>query len=567
MGLSRVANLGDKSFRAKLPSDAACLPWNDRFPFTAPVGSFAPNPFGLYDMHGNVWEWCADPFQSDYYATSPRDDPSGPAAGAGHVLRGACFGDYSGDEIQAAFRLSLRGFLASCFPGMNVEGGERADSCGFRVVRGHSFPDAERAGIPIGQWVSVIPSSGDVSAWLQRHATRAPHSQYTEGVLKLSDGSLRCRVKARDAAIRAKVKWGGGSSGLVLRCSGRGAYVAGQGPRTKFAISKFVRFGLLESQTGSVLQTADMADVGDGFVDIEFRAQGSTLTCLVSGRTVMEVQDSTFADGELGLDAYFGSSQFRDPEIKILDAPRAPAGLSSSGEKGTPRPGPLPKGDETTPPPAVAPFDAKQAKKHQQAWAKHLGVPVETTNSIGMKLVLIPPGEFDMGSTEQEVQELREAYKNADAAKGLPDPGNQLPRHRVRVTKPFYLGKHEVTVGQFRGFAENSRYQTEAEKRGMEAIIPPQRNAKISQHGNSSGRPLSRDVAIREIRRRGRRHWKESVGYHRRSLGETAMYRMKCCFGDHLKNRLLPNQRTEARLRSKILNKFTHLGLPEFDWS
>jgi Transposase DDE domain len=102
--------------------------------------------------------------------------------------------------------------------------------------------------------------------------------------------------------------------------------------------------------------------------------------------------------------------------------------------------------------------------------------------------------------------------------------------------------------------------------RGTKAIIPPQHNAKIAQHGNSQGRPLPRDVAIRVIRRRGRRHWKENVGYHRRSLSETAMYRMKCCFGDHLKNRLLPNQQIEARLRSKILNRFTRLGLPRFEW-
>lgn len=105
------------------------------------------------------------------------------------------------------------------------------------------------------------------------------------------------------------------------------------------------------------------------------------------------------------------------------------------------------------------------------------------------------------------------------------------------------------------------------EQRKTRAIIPPQRNAKIKQHGNSKARPLSRDMAIREIRRRGRRRWKERVGYHRRSLGETAMHRMKCCFGDHLKNRLLPNQQAETRLRSKILNKFTRLGLPEFEWN
>jgi hypothetical protein len=101
---------------------------------------------------------------------------------------------------------------------------------------------------------------------------------------------------------------------------------------------------------------------------------------------------------------------------------------------------------------------------------------------------------------------------------------------------------------------------------GAKAIIPPQRNAKIAQHGNSRNRPLSRDEAIRQIRRQGRSRWKQDVGYHLRSLSETAMYRMKCCFGDHLKNRLLPNQQAEARIRCKILNKFTALGLPQFKW-
>jgi hypothetical protein len=109
-------------------------------------------------------------------------------------------------------------------------------------------------------------------------------------------------------------------------------------------------------------------------------------------------------------------------------------------------------------------------------------------------------------------------------------------------------------------------YET-LEKRRAKAIVPPQRNAKIAQHGNSNAPPLSRDVAIRDIRRCGRQQWKEAVGYHQRSLSETAMYRMKCCFGDHLKNRILENQRIETRLRSKILNRFTHLGLPKFVWN
>jgi len=109
-------------------------------------------------------------------------------------------------------------------------------------------------------------------------------------------------------------------------------------------------------------------------------------------------------------------------------------------------------------------------------------------------------------------------------------------------------------------------YETLAAKE-IEPIIPPRRNARIKQHGNSNQSPLKRDEAIREIRRVGRKQWKKDVGYHRRSLAETAMYRLKCCFGPTLKNRKIHNQRAEARLRCKILNRFTHLGLPQFEWN
>jgi len=91
-------------------------------------------------------------------------------------------------------------------------------------------------------------------------------------------------------------------------------------------------------------------------------------------------------------------------------------------EEQSPQPdGPI---ERSRPVPAVAPFDAQKAKEHQEAWAKYLRLPVEMTNAIGMKLVLIPPGEFTMGHE---------------------DDGTAKPAHKVTITTAFYLGRHEVT--------------------------------------------------------------------------------------------------------------------------
>ncbi|MEM8495708.1 MAG: transposase, partial [Planctomycetota bacterium] len=97
-------------------------------------------------------------------------------------------------------------------------------------------------------------------------------------------------------------------------------------------------------------------------------------------------------------------------------------------------------------------------------------------------------------------------------------------------------------------------------------VIPPRKNAKLKRHGNSSEPRLPRDEALRKIRSDGRRAWEEESGYHRRSLAETAMSRMKRSFGDRLKNRKPPNQKTEVALRTKILNAFVAIGMPMSLW-
>jgi sulfatase modifying factor 1 len=88
-GLIRVGNTFDEDSAVNWPAwrDRA-VPGRDGHAFTAPVGSFAPNAFGLFDLHGNVWEWVSDWYGEDYYARSPQDDPTGPVDGGVKVRRG-----------------------------------------------------------------------------------------------------------------------------------------------------------------------------------------------------------------------------------------------------------------------------------------------------------------------------------------------------------------------------------------------------------------------------------------------------------------------------------------------
>jgi formylglycine-generating enzyme required for sulfatase activity len=70
---------------------------------TTRVGSYKPNQLGLYDMHGNIWQWCSDWYGKDYYSRSPKTDPQGPASGTTRVLRGGAWCQ-NGKECRSAYR-------------------------------------------------------------------------------------------------------------------------------------------------------------------------------------------------------------------------------------------------------------------------------------------------------------------------------------------------------------------------------------------------------------------------------------------------------------------------------
>ena len=212
---------------------------------THPVAQKQANAWGLYDMHGGVWEWCQDWFDQDYYAKSPADDPAGPPEGAGRVSRGGAW-EFPARLCRSALRLYNRS-------------GFHSDWTGLRVCQVPADKPDEQAKPAVASQDAIAPSA---------------NSQST--------------IRNRKSTIPA-------------------------------------------------------------------------------------------------------------------------------------------------PPPAVAPFGEQKAKEHQEAWAKHLGLPVVQTNSIGMKLVLIPSGQFLMGSPESE--------RNRSSHEG--------PQHEVRITRPFCLGLCEVTQEEY----------------------------------------------------------------------------------------------------------------------
>jgi len=179
-------------------------------------------------------------------------------------------------------------------------------------------------------------------------------------------------------------------------------------------------------------------------------------------------------------------------KIRTDDGRTYKARLKPTNKTTSPQPdisdGPEPPPREA-PPRAVAPFTLEKAKQYQEQWAEHLGLPVEYENSVGMRMVLIPPGEFLMGTDTREIAELLQEGREKGWDQGWANDSwaarfrSEGPQHTVALTEPFYLAVTEVTVGQFRKFVEAGGYKTEVE------TDTGHYTGRLDTDGNKSGEP------------------------------------------------------------------------------
>ena len=115
-----MANVADGTASNRF-EDWQAIKSKDGYVFSCTVGTFSSNGFGLHDMHGNVWEWCSDWYDADYYVSSPQQDPQGADEGAFRVYRGGSWRLSSQNCRSAARSRFLPEF--------------RDESLGFRVLR------------------------------------------------------------------------------------------------------------------------------------------------------------------------------------------------------------------------------------------------------------------------------------------------------------------------------------------------------------------------------------------------------------------------------------------------
>jgi len=197
-----------------------------------------------------------------------------------------------------------------------------------------------------------------------------------------------------------------------------------------------------------------------------------------------------------------------------------------------------------------------------------------TRGTAALHVVVDSTGVKVFGEGEWKVRQHGDPYRRTwrKVHRGVDQASGEIVAAVVTTTNyrdsqvlPDLLAQVEEAIKQVAGaggYARRNCYEA-IQERQAQATIPPQPNAKIWQHGNTQAARLARDENLRRSRQIGRAAWKRERGYHRRSLAETTMCRLKGIFGDRVAARSFAGQAAQGLVRCATLNRLTQLGMPD----
>ncbi len=281
--------------------------------------------------------------------------------------------------------------------------------------------DDHRQALAAGNWEPAggSPAAKGAVATRAKKASPVPAALERTGVFSASqvetDPDTQHRLKRRSIPAAGRpMRWRWSRKQVVGLASGGGVAV--------LLLAALVFY--LQTGAGTI-----RVEISDPAIEVGIKGTHIVLKQADQG------QDVTLAPGAHTLIVDRGDFQFETDQLILKRGELVTLRIELVGGEIQVRQGEKRLGQRKLPPPplAVTPFDLPTAQKYQQAWADYLGQPVIRTNGIGMELVLIPPGEFLMGSQDTEVDRS----------------DDEEPQHLVRITKPFYLGVYEVTQEQY----------------------------------------------------------------------------------------------------------------------